>query len=469
MQQQKYTGKVLAALAVTTALLITSCCLAPTQARYENNPQWRGVYTPQKRTITSDRLISGGQTILLNDWSMESNVARMEAITFFGDANAELATVRCASDHPEYITPTLDRNQLTADANGTQVHITLTPTEAALALTEPVTVTVQVELLPESEAEPTIWAVYQMKLVSPGEEIQTEPTESEATESTEPEQTETTESQETESTEPEETEPQVTEPEETEPQQTEPEETQSQEIESQELEAQETEPAETELAELTLQCADSMAWSERLAMKIALPAQTDTLVLTMDGADFPEGTRYIYGQKAFFLGSEMPITINPEGQEDISLLLDFSLVAPPQTETVSLQAQTFCQQELTGESACTIATTREAFWVDLAKLNPVLTGKKSLSIPLCQDTIGLTWRLEMLTQTEEGVTYTQSDEQYYLVLTISEESGETGSEKFINISNASGKAPAGTYRLVLERLQNEQIINSAQIPFYICY
>ena len=117
----------------------------------------------------------------------------------------------------------------------------------------------------------------------------------------------------------------------------------------------------------------------------------------------------------------------------------------------------------------TATTTREALSVDLTQVNPVLTGSNTLSIPVCQDTNGTTWRLEMLTQTENGIVYTQPDDQSYLVITISEEMGQAHSGKFINISNISGQAPAGPYRLTLERLQDEQVISSTQMLFFICY
>ena len=90
-------------------------------------------------------------------------------------------------------------------------------------------------------------------------------------------------------------------------------------------------------------------------------------------------------------------------------------------------------------------------------------------IPICQDTSEMVWRLEMLADTENGIAYTQSDEQFYLVITISEETDESGSQKFINISNAGGAAPAGTYRLTLERLFEDQILSATEVQFFLCY
>ena len=538
MRQQKFTGKAFALLSVTAAILITSCCLGQTQARYENYSQWRAIYKPQQQVLHSDRLVSGGQTVLLQDWNVGSVASGMEAITITGKTGTTQGVLRCESDHPEYITAALDRSELVVDTTGTQVQLTMTPTQAALALTEQITVTVCVEFLPEGAEEPTLWADYQVVLLgtepeepveaqseNPEEsqpeetqpeetqpeetqpqETQTEETQPEETqpeetqteetqpEETQPEETQTEETQpeeiqpeetqpqetqpeetqpqetQPEETQPEETQPQETQPEETQPEETQPEETQPEETQPEETQPQETQPEETQPAPaaLSIDSADVFAWEEQLVLKITAPTSADTLILTMDDAHFPEGMRYTYNDETFLLGADMPIEI-PMQSEEIQLFLDFSQLTQPQSGEISLQAQTLYQQEVTGIGEMTVETAREALQADLERFNPVLTGKNALNIPLCADTNGLTWRLEMLTETEEGIVYAQSDEQYYLVITISEESEETGSKKFINISNANGQAPAGTYRLTLERLQNEQVISRIQVPFFICY
>lgn len=468
MLQQKNTAKIVAALSATTALLIVSCCLGPTQARYENYSQWRATYQPQQQLLHSDRLTSEGQTVLLQDWILDSAAARMEAITITGSVGTMQGVLHCESDHPEYVTASLDRSEITVSTVGAQVQLTMAPTQAALELTEQITATVRVELLPEGAEKPALWADYQVVLLG-AEPEETEPEETQA-EETEPEETQPKET-EPEQTQAEETEPGETQPEETEPvvmqvEQTQPEETGSEETQTEETEPEQIQPAPVALS---IDSTDVFAWEEQLAIKVTAPAGADTLILTMNDANFLAGTRYTYNQKAFLLGADMPIEIAIQDEQTPMLLLDFSLLSAPQSGEISLQAQTLHQQRVTGTGEITVGTTREALRTDPEAFSPVLTGKNVLRIPLYADTDGLTWQLEMLTETEEGIAYTQSAEQYYLVITISEETGESGSQKFITISNVGGKAPAGTYRLTLERLQNEQVISSLEIPFFVCY
>ena len=346
--------------------------------------------------LQSDRLVSGGQTVLLGDWQVEAGASRMEAISVSSDSGMVDGTLRCVSEQPEYLAASLDRTQIAVDSTGVQLQLTMTPTEAALALNQPMTASVRVELLPAGAAEPTLWATYQVQL--------------------------------------------------------------------QGVQAQEMEQSVPAALEIT--SADTFAWTEGLMMQIRVPAQTDCLQLTMDGANFPQGTRYVYGGKAYILGRDLPIALEPQGEE-ASVLFDFSLLTEPQSGNISLQAKALQQNVVTAAGQISVATTREAFYADLQGTNPVITGNDTLAFPVCSDTSGLVWRLEMLTQTDGGIAYTQSDEQYYLVVAISQ--GMSESQKQITISNENALAPAGAYRLTLERLQNEQTVSREEILFYVCY
>lgn len=219
-------------------------------------------------------------------------------------------------------------------------------------------------------------------------------------------------------------------------------------------------------AALTMTGADTFAWSECLGMHISLPAQTETLTLTMDGESFPAGMRYIYGEETYMLGESMPIEIIPQS-EDVSMILDFSMLTQPQSGSICLQAKALQGQTVTAAGEITVATTRQAFYADLETVDPVITGNDVLTVPVCPDTSGLVWHLQMLTETNDGIAYSQSDEQYYLVISISED--VTDSQKQITVSNENAMAPAGTYRLTLERQQDEQTISVVQMLFYVCY
>lgn len=396
MQQHKYIVKAAAVLCATAAWMAISCCLGQTQARYENYSQWQAVYHPQEPMLQSDRLAPGGQTVLLGDWQVEAGASRMEAISVYATDGMVEGTLRCVSEQPEYLRASLDRTEIAVGSTGVQLQLTMTPTEAALSLNQPTTASVQVELLPEGKAEPTLWATYQVQL---------------------------------------------------------------QGVQAQEIE--QSVPAALEIVS-----ADTFAWTEGLMMQIRVPAQTDLLQLTMDGTSFPQGTRYMYGGKAYILGRDLPVKLEPQGEE-ASVLFDFSLLPEPQFGNISLQAKALQQNVVTAAGEISVATTREAFYADLQGVNPVITGNDALSFPICADTSGLVWRLEMLTQTDAGIGYAQSDEQYFLVISVSQ--GASDSQKQITISNENALAPAGAYRLTLERLQDEQTVSAEEILFYVCY
>ena len=405
MERKPHIGKTIAVFSATALLLTASCFSGPSQARYENYSQWRGVYAPQQTGLSSDRLAANGQKILLNSWAVESQVSHMKGITLSTTAGTVTGTVACAADCPEYLAVSMDRDVLTVDSAGVHTQLIMTPTQDALLLTEAVTATVRVTFTPDGEEEPSLWADYQIELLPPVVE--------------------------------------------------------------------ETQPEVAPAAELTpeilnISSPDTFAWAESLAVQIAAPTQANTLILGMNGGAFPEGTRYIFNDTAYLLGEDMQIEVAVEGEKKAELLLDFSLLAR-WADTIALQAQTLYEQEVTASKEWTVNTTREAMFIDAAVTDLVLTGSAELKIPICQDTSEMVWRLEMLADTENGIAYTQSDEQFYLVITISEETDESGSQKFINISNAGGAAPAGTYRLTLERLFEDQILSATEVQFFLCY
>lgn len=408
MVQKRYMGKAIVALCVTAALLVSACFLGQSQARYENYSQWRSVYAPETAQLTSDRLTPEGQTVLLKDWNVGTTTSRMKGIAFCVSSGSVIGNITCSVDQPEYLTAATDKAALTVNTTGVDTQLTMTLTEAALLLTQQVTATVRVSFIPEGGEEPALWADYQVKLLPQEETAETE-----------------------------------------------------------ELPAEEAEPA-PEPADLTVNYPETFAWTERLALRIAIPDQSDELILGMNGGNFPEGTRYILNGAAFLLGDDMPIQSAAQGGQMQDLLLDFSLLTR-QDDTLTLQAQTMYQQEVTAASEITVATTRAALEVDASELNPVITGNAQLQLPISQDDGELTWRLEMLTQGPDGIAYTRSDEQFYLVTTLSEETDESGTRKFITISNANNMAPAGTYRLTVERLQEELPIRSIEVQFFVCY
>ena len=104
--------------------------------------------------------------------------------------------------------------------------------------------------------------------------------------------------------------------------------------------------------------------------------------------------------------------------------------------------------------------------MDTSGTELVICGGESLSIPMTGDEDGLVSALEYLTETDSGIVYIGSEDLKVEILTA-EESGL--GQQILKITNATGKAPAGTYRLTLARMCGGQIVSTCQVVFFVHY
>lgn len=168
MKRQRSAKKAAAVLGCAALLAAASLAAAPSYARYETNNDRSMVYAPQKAEVTADHLAAGGQTVLLSDWQMDSAAPRKETVTLKTQAGEAQGTIRCSTDRPDYLTAVLDAENCRVSPSGCPVQLTLTPTDAALALTQPQEVTVHVGWTAANTAQEALWAEYQVTLLPDG-------------------------------------------------------------------------------------------------------------------------------------------------------------------------------------------------------------------------------------------------------------------------------------------------------------
>jgi len=397
---QRAMKKAAAVLGCMALLLSAALAAAPSYARYETNDNWSAVYTPQKAEVTADYLVAGGQTVLLGDWPMDSAAPRKETITLQTQTGMAEGVLRCSVEQPEYLAAALDAETCQITAPGYPALLTLTPTEIALALAQPQTVTIHVGWSAAGAAAESLWAEYRVTLLPAGTQSAATPTGA--------------------------------------------------------------------AEQMTITAPDSFAWTEALTLAAAMPAAADTLVLQMNGSSFPEGTRCTFRDETVMLGDAMELHLPVSANETIDLVLDLS--ESVQEEAITLHALALREGAITGHGEICVLADREALTVQTsAAESSVICGSGLLQYSISRDTTGLSWKLTRLIRTADGVAYTEDENQFFLTVDVQEKNVDEQTKTVLSISNEAGMAPAGSYLLTLERLQNGHVLSEKEIPFFIHY
>lgn len=219
-------------------------------------------------------------------------------------------------------------------------------------------------------------------------------------------------------------------------------------------------------ANLTVSPAPSemaFAWQEKLVFALSAAENADRVELMYNGGAFPAGTRYTIAQgRTFVLGDAMNINIPISDATPVQLQLDFSQTEATPDEAVNITATAFLEGEVTGQMDFSVSADRAPLTLDLANIYPVISGSGSLQIPITGDQEGLQWKLEQLTKTNVGTAYIDSE-----ALTV--EVVDNGGNQQLMISNPTGKAPAGTYRLTISRVWNGVTLRTHQVDIFVHY
>ena len=185
------------------------------------------------------------------------------------------------------------------------------------------------------------------------------------------------------------------------------------------------------------------------------------MVLSYDGGNFPENTCYYAGQETV-LAEEMTITVPTEGMQETQVVLDFSWAIIYQDRFILSAAAYSGAQEIAATDV-TVSTDREPLKVETASAAIVMGADAQVTLPIYGDSDGMVWTLEQLVQEDDKIVYTASN-----ALTIETQNTDTEDATLV-ITNLYARAPAGTYRLTVQRVQNGAVLASFEIPVFICY
>lgn len=432
----------MAGVELTAALLCFSA--APTMARYDNTVQWTGTYGTESVLIQSNYLSTRNetamragnppeQTNLLYDWTMSGSTSRRYDIKLFSNTEDVYAELECEDN--DYLIAELEHTRLVLPTSEEDaIRLTLTPTEKALAITEPVTVTVNVRakcsLVRNGESgeeqdlpQEVLTGVFQVNLIPaqvPPEET-VEPTEpSDPTEETWEE-----------------------------PLETEPDEP--------------TEPTEPEIPTGTLDVnvANVYARTEPVEWEFTVSEHTDRVLIEAD-LDLTTGLRYRVDGGSWIMLAEGGDILLEEPKNKFTLTMDFSWVEWDGDAEFSIT--TFYGDEPLCYLDHTLSGNTNLLKLEPDGIEPIIVKRGKLSVPYSGSEEGWSWNMEHLTQNTDGsIAYVRDDTGYQFGLKVSFSGGQ------IHISNTSGSAPPGTYRLVLEQIRQNTVITSVEMPLFIHY
>ena len=211
----------------------------------------------------------------------------------------------------------------------------------------------------------------------------------------------------------------------------------------------------------------SFSLQERLVIRLTLPQAADRVVLSYDADVFPENTCYqVDREQPIVLAEDGMITIPTAGRQEIQVVLDLSWTTVNRGSFVLSAAACAGNLEFTAENV-TVSTGRQALGVETDAAAIILGAYDQIKLPIQGDPDGFVWKLEQLVQTEGEIHYVASEA---LKLETEKANTEDGTQNFVlMITNEYTRAPAGKYRLTLQRVYDGVVINSFEIAVFVCY
>lgn len=219
--------------------------------------------------------------------------------------------------------------------------------------------------------------------------------------------------------------------------------------------------------ELELSCPEAFSLQEKLVIRLTLPQAADSVVLSYDADVFPENTCYqVEQEQPVALAEAMTITIPTAGRQELQVVLDFSWTAVDRSSFVLSAAACAGNQEFTAKNV-TVSTSRQALEVETDSAAVIMGAHAQVRLPIYGDPDGFVWKLEQLVREDGEIRYAASD-----ALKFQTETGNTedGTQDFaLVIANEYTRAPAGKYRLTLQRVYDGVVISSFEITVFVCY
>lgn len=219
---------------------------------------------------------------------------------------------------------------------------------------------------------------------------------------------------------------------------------------------------------ITIACPETFSREELLALKLTLPKDAETLILSCDGMQFPANTRYfLLGEDARVLGDADMISIPTEGREEMTVLLDLSWAEDAMyRNSFLICASAYADGAEFAIANVNVSASLHAMQVEADKKGYLLKADARAQVLVGGDLEGFTYTLQQLKNTDGVIAYT--DCQHLNITTETINNGENTQRKVV-ISNHNSAAPAGTYRLLLQRTYDGIVVTSFEIPIFVCY
>lgn len=202
--------------------------------------------------------------------------------------------------------------------------------------------------------------------------------------------------------------------------------------------------------------------NEEMLIEIKLPAEATSLKLICNGKAFPKGTRYRADDESYVMSCRNEeIEILTGGRTSINLYFDFSQIKEkiPEKLIIEMIAYKGIYEISSSEAQC--KTTLPALTATYELSQMIIHQNSSVSLIISGENEQTVLKVQKFSSVNGQMAYVEDENNFGL--TVKTENGT------LSISNEAGKADAGTYRIIFAREQNGREIKRIEIPFFIHY
>ncbi len=202
--------------------------------------------------------------------------------------------------------------------------------------------------------------------------------------------------------------------------------------------------------------------NEEMLLEIKLPLGSTMLKLSCNGEAFPVGTRYKTDDGSYVMNCRNEeIEISTEERTSINLYFDFSQINEkiPEKLIIEMIAYKGIYEISSSEAQCKTTLSSLAATYQLSQM--IIHHNSSVSLMISGENEHTVLKIQKFSSVNGQMAYMEDENDFGLI--VKSENG------ILSISNEAGKADAGTYRIILAREQNGHELNRIEIPFFIHY
>ena len=194
------------------------------------------------------------------------------------------------------------------------------------------------------------------------------------------------------------------------------------------------------------------------------------LEVQYNGLAFPAGTRYMTETlETVILGEEQEIVLPMSGavKQMLWLNVNHTLQKNKASQLVLNVTALGKNDNLLSFDQVTLSADAVPLSFELNGILPAIRKNGTLTIPSELQTHDLVWQVEHLVRNEEGkLEYITDEQNFGLDIRFYQQLPESET-RALTISNSEGKAPLGSYRLVIKRQYEGVDIAETSVAFFI--